>query len=330
MNHSPIEINHTLLFFLIKILFYKTLNQSIIREIEKYFEKVAKRNSYSNIKSRYHNEIIDEIMYLEENDNFIELDKLSKELKRYSKINNDNIDYEIISELNDLKLNVNFNEIIEFHKALINDYNYIIKNKIEEIENKINIIKSNIKDFSIFDYPQSDIEIAIEVSEFLKSVDKELKIEYKELSEKIDNLISDVNSELIIINSDISKSLEGSIDADNNYSFGSIRNDSLQSIKFNLKLSDSSGDSNKYINALLLYAHILAKGDINIVALDTHHTSELTPLNLNKVLQHIKDVIDDKQYLVVVFDGSIDENKYSNEIIHRIGSDANSLLGFLV
>ncbi len=317
-------------FFLIKILFSKSLDQSTLKEIEKYFEKVAKRNSYSNIKSRYHNDIIEEIMDLDDTDSFIELDKLSKELKRYKTIASENIDYAIIQELKELGLNVDFDEIIEFHKALINDYNYIIQNKIDEVDENIKNIKNSIADVSIFDYPQSDIDIAIEVSEFLKRVDKELRSDYIGLSNNIDILLSVINTELKEINTDISKSLDGKIEADNNFSLGSIRNETLQSLKFNLKLKVTTGDANKYINALLLYAHILAKGSINIVALDTHHTSEVTPINLNKVLHHIKKIIGVKQYLVLLFDNSIDESQFSKEIIHRIGSGENTLLGYSI
>lgn len=317
-------------FFLIKILFYKSLDPSSLKKIEKYFEKIAKRNSYSNIKSKYHNEIIEEIMDLEDTDKFIELDKLSKELKRYKTISNEKIDYAIIDELGELELKVDFEEVIQFHKSLIKDYNNIIHNKIDELDEEIKNIKNNITDVSILDYTQSDIDIAIEVSEFLKSVDKELRNDYKELSNEIDHLLRIINIEFKEINSDISSSLDGDIGADNHFSLGSVKNEILQSLKFNLKLNATSGDANKYINALLLYAYILAKGNINIVALDTHHTSEVTPINLNKVLNHIKRIIGVKQYVVLLFDDSIDENKFAKEIIHRIGSGEKTLLGYSI
>lgn len=317
-------------FFLIKILFGYNFGDIKLKNIEKYFEKVAKRNSYLYIRNRYHNSIIEELMEVDENDRFIELDKLSKEVKKYKLINVNNVDIRIIEELKYLNLDIDFDAVLEFHKSLISDYNDMILNKVEKLEEKIVQIKKEVPETTLMNYSQSDIDIAVEVSDFLKKVNEELKYDYSKIEKLIEELLKSMNLILEEYNKSISKFLEGEIESRNIFGKGRITNEILQSLKFSLKMSDTTGDANKYINAILLYSYILKNGDINIVALDTHHTSEITKKNLQAVLKQIIKNVDDEQYVILLFDDKINESEFENEIIHKIGPNDKTLLGYSI
>lgn len=321
-------------FFLFKLLFDEKNEIDEMQRAEKYFSKVAKRNSYKNIRGKYHNELIEAIMDTDEDDAFIKIDKLSKELKKYKKIKKNKKDDLIIDEIKKINLNIDIDKIIHFHDMLINDYNEMITEKINDIELDIKNIKINIPIFDINDYSQSDIDIAVEVSSFLFKVDDELRDDYLKLKSSIDGVIELANNKIRQYNNNISEVLSINnptpLLAMNQFSLGYESESILHSLKFVQKLNQSSGDANIAMNTLLLYAHILKNSRVNIVALDTIHTSELTPTNLNLTLSNISKIIDKNQYIVMLFDGSVDERIFKNEIIHYIGSNKKSLLGYKI
>lgn len=300
-------------------LIYKLLNNSDLIEnpMYNYFSEIAKIKrlvkSTTDIKTKLSKDLKEKEVkeYSQIHDLYLELESLKK-------LNNEKPDEKIVEEIkkivNDEKL---IDEGIKFHKALVSDYNSIIKEEKENIKKEIKKISSTASDEvvnDIYKIYKNFIENSTVIKKQTKNeIEEKKKIFQTEDYKKFEKEFQILNDQ---IKNFIKEKFENLFKTEYKYENNFSIKKNKESFVFSLGALDSPGDGSRQVNYILFMLFLLLNQEkFNYFVVDTKYTNEIDDkiLKLNEIILKELNGKEKKQIIFFIHPDSILNSEIKTE-----------------
>ncbi len=292
-------------------------------DLHNYFKEVAKRNSYRKLEQTYHGAMINKMKQNNKiKEKYKDYYKAEQEKKKLKKIEHDKLDEKLLKQLEILGLDIDLNAVKVFHEKLVNDYNSLLDDRVNELNTEIRKFTDELENDDLEQYEAFEVSMGSQIVDYIDDLNTLLVKEFISVGEEIEKVLALSNEKMEKINKDIQSVFEGQKGTyiNNNFSKGRNRDNVLETLKFNINIG-SGGDGDRQANYALLFANFLEYTKLNIVVLDTMKTSETKDV-FEKMLYKVKSTVISKPYIVITF------NKVNEEKFYICNKFKEPLLGF--